>query len=135
MKSLNKESERGSAGVKLVFVLVVIGLIFHAGYNYIPVAYEGETIKQEMQTAVLKGVSMPAINKTPQDVVRESVVRTVRVNGAPADAVIEVKPVNNVISAHVRYTKKVNILPFGLYKYEYVFNETATPTGFLLKDS
>lgn len=135
MKNFNRESERGSAGAKLTMVLVVIGLIFHAGYNYIPVAYEGETIRQEMQTAVLKAVSLPGLNKTPADMVREGVTRAVRANGAPADTIIEVKPLNNAVSAHVRYVKKVNILPFGLYKYDYVFDETATPGGFLLKES
>ena len=33
-------SERGGAGVKLAFILVALFLIAHAGYNFIPVAYE-----------------------------------------------------------------------------------------------
>jgi len=33
----------------------------------------------------------------------------------------------------VTYTKKVPILPLGIYTYNYVFDNTATPAGFLMK--
>jgi hypothetical protein len=47
---------------------------------------------------------------------------------------VQVKPTKDSVMAQVSYTKQVNILPFGLYKHKYQFNNTATPTGFLLKD-
>ena len=54
-----RESERGSAGTKFAITLTVILLVANAGYNYVPVAYEAETIRTEMQTAVLQGFSLP----------------------------------------------------------------------------
>ena len=55
------------------------------------------------------------------------------VNSAPADATLNVTQQGNVIQARVTYTKNVSILPFGIYTYQYQFDNTATPTGFLLK--
>jgi hypothetical protein len=46
-------SERGGAGVKFLIIFVVLILAANAGYNYIPVAYAGESFRQEMQTAVV----------------------------------------------------------------------------------
>ena len=74
-----RDSERGSAGVKLVIVLAVIVLAANAGYNYVPVAYDAESLKSDMETAVLQGLAMPGkIN--PVDNVKEriqkSIVRT-----------------------------------------------------------
>jgi len=51
----------------------------------------------------------------------------------PADAFIEVKIVNAVIQARVAYSRQAEILPLGLYTYNYEFDHTATPTGFLMK--
>jgi hypothetical protein len=129
-----QKSEHGGAGVKLIMVLVGLFLIAHAAYNYIPVAYESENFKQEMQTAVIQAVAMPGSNMTPADTVKIKLRRAAVNNNVPTDALIEVKPMNNVIRAHVSYVKPVNILPFGLYKYNYQFDNTATPTGFLFKD-
>jgi len=129
----NKKSERGSAGVKLTIVLAVIFLIAHAGYNYIPVAYEGENFKQEMQKAVLQG--MAVVNGMPPTVMlKGKLERALVENNIPSDALIEVKQVKGTVHAHVEYTKQVNLLPFGIYKHNYNFDHTATPTGFLLKE-
>jgi len=129
----NKNSEQGSAKVKLIIVLLVLFLIGHAGYNYIPVAYEGENFKQEMQTAVVQGMAVPP-GITVSDMVKGKLQRAMTANNIPHNAFVQVKQVNNTMQAHVAYTKQVNILPFGIYKYNYQFNHIATPTGFLLKD-
>ncbi|MFN2501002.1 MAG: hypothetical protein ABR530_03200 [Pyrinomonadaceae bacterium] len=130
--STNRESERGSAGVKFAIVLGVIVLIFHAGYQYLPVAYGAESFKTEMQTAVLQGLALPG-KLSPVDNVKTRITRAAVQNDIPSDALIDVKQSGNVLTAHVAYTKSVNILPFGIYKYRYEFDHTATPTGFLLK--
>ncbi len=131
-KMNNRNPEAGSAGAKLVAVLAVLFLIAHAGYNYIPVAYEGEYFKQEMQTAVVQGMAVPP-GVQPIDMVKGKLQKAVAINNIPEDAVVQVKPANGSVAAHVYYAKQVNILPFGLYKYKYEFDHTATPTGFLLK--
>ena len=68
-KALSRASERGGAGVKFLIVFVVLFLIGHAGYNYVPIAYAGENFKQEMQTAVVNGLATPG-RLNPVDVVR-----------------------------------------------------------------
>ena len=127
----HREAERGGAGVKLLIVAVVIILIANAGYNFIPVAYQGESFKQEMQTAVVKGVTLPSTYGKPVEVVKFKLKNAARVNEIPYDAVIDVKEKNNVITARVYYAKKIPLLPFGVYEYHYVFDHTATPSGFL----
>jgi hypothetical protein len=129
----NRISERGSAGVKALCVFIFLALTAHAGINYIPVAYNGANFKQEMETAVVKGLAAPARVK-PVDLVQTSIQRAAEENGLPEDAVIEVKGQGNAIVAHAAYTQQVNILPFGLYKYKYNFDHTATPHGYLTKE-
>ena len=134
MNNLENErgSERGGAGVKFLIVLVVLFLAANAGYNYIPVAYAAESMKSDMQAAVLQGLALPGrIN--PVDNVKTRLQTAMRLNDVPADALMEVKQNGNSMSAHVVYSKEVSILPFGIYRYTYHFDQTVTPTGFLMK--
>ncbi len=119
----------------MTIVLVVLFLLAHAGYNYIPVAYDGANFRQEMQTAVVQGVALPGANLTIMDTVKNKLMRAAANNNLPSNAVIEVKPYNSTVQAHVSYAKTVNILPFGIYKYNYQFDNVATPTGFLFKNN
>lgn len=128
----NRSSERGGASVKFVAILLGILLVANAGYNYVPVAYAAESMKTEMQTAVVQGLALPG-KVNPVENVKARILKAGVINDVPADALIEVKQAGNVLSAHVVYTKQVSILPFGIYKYAYTFDHTATPTGFLLK--
>ena len=130
----HQKSQHGGAGVKLTMVLAGLFLLAHAAYNYIPVAYDSANFKQEMQTAVVQAAALQGGNQTAVDSVKAKLRRAAVNNNVPTDALIEVKPMNNVVRARVSYIKPVNILPFGLYKYNYQFDDTATPSGFLFKD-
>lgn len=129
----SRNGERGEAGAKLLIVLTVLILIGYAGINYVPVAYSGESFKQDMQTAVVQGLAAPSKAGKPTDFVKDKIIRAIAANDVPNDAYVEVKQNGKNLQARVYYTKTVNILPFGMYKYDYVFDHTATPTGFLLK--
>jgi hypothetical protein len=130
MKKSN--NERGSAAIKFTFVFLILILAANAGYNYVPVAYQGASFKQEMDTAVVKGLSASGrIN--PLEAVQASVRKASGDYSIPPDAFVDIKPVNGVVQAHVVYTKQIHILPFGLYNYDYNFNYLARPTGYLLK--
>ena len=131
----HQKSEHGGAGVKMISVLVFLFLLAHAAYNYIPVAYDSANFKQEMQTAVVQAAALQGGNQKAVESVKARLGRAAANNNVPSDALIEVKPMNNVVRAHVSYVKPVNILPFGLYKYNYQFDDTATPSGFLFKDN
>ena len=132
MKVTDRSGERGSAGVKFAIFLTVLILAGYAGYNYVPVAYDAASMKTEMETAVMQGLALPG-KMNPVDNVKARLVKAAQNNGVPPDAMIDVKQNGNVLTAHVTYTKPVGILPFGIYKYNYQFDQTATPTGFLLK--
>ena len=128
----NRESERGSAGAKFIATLFVIMLVAHAGYNYVPTAYDAESFKTDMGTAVLQGLALPG-KLNPVDNVKARIAKSIQANNIPVDALVDVKMSGNILTAHVTYAKQVNILPFGIYKYNYQFDYTATPTGFLTK--
>jgi len=137
MKRLEKDhtSERGSASTKAFLVIFVLALAAHAGFNYVPVAYDGESFKQEMQTAVVNGMALPHGVK-PVDNVTARIKKAAHDNDVPDDAVMDVKQQGaGVVTAHVMYSKPVGILPFGLYNYTYQFDYTAQPVGFLTKEN
>jgi hypothetical protein len=132
-KANARPTERGSAGIKFLFVFVLIILAANAGYNYVPVAYNGESFKQEMQTSVVNGMAMPG-RMSPVDYVKKRIQKAISDNDLPADTIVEVKQVGNTVQAHAAYSQQIHILPFGLYTYNYQFDYTAVPTGFLLKE-
>ena len=68
-----RKSERGSAGTKFLFFLAIIFLIGNAGINFIPVAYSGENIKQEVNAAVMQGLLVPPTSGTPVDVTKKRI--------------------------------------------------------------
>ena len=127
------KGERGSARVKFLLVALFLFLIGNAAINYIPVAYQGENFKQEMHTIVVQGMALPSNGASPADVMKAKLIRAAKDNQLPP-SMINVKHVNNVTTAHVKYSKEVGILPFGIYNYHYEFDHTATPTGFLMKN-
>ncbi len=129
-----RNAERGSAKTKFLLVMLSLFLTANAAYNYIPVAYQGENFKQEMQTIVIQGVALPPLNGvSPIEAMKAKLIRAARDNNIPP-ALIDVKHANGVTRARVKYSKEIPILPFGIYTYHYEFDHTATPTGFLMKN-
>ncbi len=129
-----RESERGAAGAKLLFALLGLVLLANAGFNYVPVAYQGESFKQDMDGAIIKGTNIPTSRK-PVDAVKVNIRNAALSNGIPEDVIIDVKQTGNAITGFVKYSKNVELLPFGLYVHTYHFEHTSAPTGFLAKNS
>jgi len=127
-----RDLERGGAGVKFLLVLLGLAIVGNAGYNYVPVAYDAASMKDDMQKAVVQGLALPG-KISIVDNVKARIQKAAQQNDVPTDAVIDVKQNGPALTAHVTYTKQVSMLPFGLYKYNYQFDHTATPTGFLMK--
>ncbi len=125
-------NQHGSASTKMLVFAAILGLFGHAAFNYIPVAYNGQNFKEEMRTAVLSGTALPG-SLNPSEVTKNRLIKFLKDNGYPANAVIDAKQTNGVITATARYSQEVNILPFGAYKYTYSFDNTSTPAGFLMK--
>jgi hypothetical protein len=129
----HRKGERGGAGIKLLLVFLLLFLIGHAGYNYVPIAYEGASFRSDMDTAVVKGLAASGQIK-PLDTVKATITHSMASNNVPADAIVDIKPVKGVVQAHVAYTKPVKILPFGIYTYTYSFDYTAVPVGYLTEE-
>lgn len=130
----HRASERGSAGTKFFITLVIILLVGNAGYNYVPVAYEAESMKSEMQTAVLQGLATPG-KLSPVDNVKARIQKAFAMNNVPSNAVLDVRQAGPAVTARVAYSKEVGLLPFGIYNYVFVFDHTATPSGLLLEQT
>ena len=128
-----RNGEQGSAGIKFLFIVLVLGVFANAGINYLPVAYQAANFRQEMDTAVVKGLAAPG-SMRPADVVKASLAKADRDKDIPPEAIIDIRPAGNVVQAQATYTRQVQLLPFGLYKYNYNFNYVAAPTGYLLKE-
>jgi hypothetical protein len=126
------QNQRGSASTKMLVVAVILGLLGHAAYNYVPVAYGGENFKQEMHVAVLNGSAIP-LTANPVEVTKNRLLKFARDNSYPANVVVDAKLNGGIMSSTARYSQEVNILPFGLYKLTYSFDNTSTPAGFITK--
>ena len=113
----DRSRERGSAGIKFMIVLSVMILAGNAGFNYVPVAYNAESLKTEMSTAVLQGLALPG-KLNPVDNVKARIQKAITTNDIPADAQMIVTMAGNVLQARVVYTQPVSILPFGIYTYK-----------------
>lgn len=126
-----RHSERGGAGVKLLAVAVVLILVANAGYHFIPVAYNAESFKQEISGAVVQALALPASYGKTTDVVKKKIISAAEAHDVPIDFQLDIKEQNKTITAHVHYVKEVPVLPFGIYTYNYEFDYTAAPNGFL----
>lgn len=134
LNNTTKKSQRGSAGVKLLAVGVVLFLIGHAGFNYIPVGFECENYKQKMNEVVMNAYAMPNAPTSTPEAVTDRLRRNFVEHNIPADAFLKVEKVKDgALKAQVYFKKSINILPFGIYRYEYEFNHTASPAGYLAK--
>jgi hypothetical protein len=129
----DRHNERGEGKVKLIIVLVILFLAGWAGFNYIPVAYQGQAFKQEMDTAILQAMGLPTASGDPVAWTKQRLTRTGQEYNIPEDAIIDVKLAKGggAVEATVKFKRPVALLPF--YTYEYEFDYTAKPGGFLTK--
>lgn len=131
-KAVERRGERGGASVKFLIIFTALILIARAGYNYIPVAYEAQDLKQEMDTAVVQAMAL-GNNMDAVGITKTKIRHVLAANDIPQNAFLEVKQINNLCSARVAYQQQIELLPFGLYSYTYDFDHTASPSGFLAK--
>lgn len=129
-----RPSEAGSAGGKFLAFLLGLALILHGGFQYIRAAYQAESLRTDMEAAVLQGLATPG-KIDPVDVVKTKVQKAVLQYEIPPGSVVDVKMQNGLVIARVAYVKQVPILPFGIYNYNYKFDETITPGGKILGDN
>lgn len=129
-----RSREHGGAGVKFLLIVLVLFLIGHAGYVYIPAAYQAEDYKQRMNELVTNAFAMPNAPASNPETVKQRLRSYGNDYGIPSDALIKVDKMDNGgLKAQVKFSKEIELLPFHLYKYNYEFEHIATPNGFLTK--
>ncbi|HEX7315378.1 MAG TPA: hypothetical protein VF297_15760 [Pyrinomonadaceae bacterium] len=117
--------QRGGARFNFVVIILIIALAAYCAYNYAPVAYNAYLYKDFMQETVNKAAYPPIKNS---EWVKEQLRGAAEEYGLPDDADIRVQNENGRISAHVSYTRPIQ-LPG--YVYEYNFDHTARSSGFI----
>jgi hypothetical protein len=122
----NIHHERGGARLKLIVFLVILVVIFYAGFLYIPVAVDAYYYKDIMQNMVNQG----AAQGSDVNWVKDQLIKNGPDYHVPPDAVIQTMMQDKRIQAHVKFTRPI-VTP--VYTYNYEFDYTASSTTFLTK--
>jgi hypothetical protein len=120
----HRSSERGSARLKLIIFLLVLGAVGYGLYLYVPVAYQAYLFKDWMQHTV--DVAVASGYKT--DWVSDQMKKSLEEYSVPPDAVIEPATRDNRVEVRVQFTRTIE---FPGYTYQYEFDHTARSTAFL----
>ena len=120
----NRSSERGSARLKFLLVMIFFGCIAYAAYLFVPVAYENYLFKDLMQ----HDVDVAAASGYPPSWVGEQLVKSLPEYDIPSNAAILPGQNDNRIEVRVQFTR---LIEFPGYTYEYQFDHTVKSTPFL----
>ena len=121
---LQKSGERGSARLKFLIFLIVVGAIGYASYIYVPVAYQAWLFKDWMQHTVDVAVASGYQPAWVSDQIKKSLPEY----EVPDNAVIAPANRDSRVEVRVTFTRPVE---FPGYTYQYEFDYTARSTAFL----
>ena len=123
---IGRTSEQGSARLKFVVVMLIIGAVAYASYLYIPVAYNAYLFKDLMQQKVNAAA---ALGYKPTWV-KEQLVKSAAEYDVPAN--VEITPLlqNQRMEVRAQFSRPIE---FPGYTYEYSFDHTAKSTDFVFK--
>ena len=121
---MRRSGERGSASLKFLIVMAILGATAYAGYLYVPVAFNAATYKDLMQhyadTAATQAYSPSWVG--------EQLAKSAPEYGVPPDAVITPVLRDGRIEVTVQFVK---VIDFPGYPYNYEFDHTVKSTAFL----
>ena len=121
---MSGNAQRGSARLKFLLVITIIGVSAYAAYLYVPVAYQAYLLRDKMQ----HDVDVAATQGYPVSWVHDQLVKSASEYDMPADAVILPAQKDNRVEVQVRFIRPI---AFPGYTYEYQFDYTAKSTAFL----
>jgi len=121
---MRRSGERGSASVKFLIVMAIMGSIAYAAYLYLPVAINAVTYKDLMQHLT----EVAATQGHPPSWLGDQLAKSAPEYGIPADAVITPAIHDGRIEVRVEFVK---VIEFPGYPYNYEFDYTAKSTAFL----
>ncbi len=124
MNTKQRTSERGSARLKFIIVIAIIGVVAYIAYMFIPVLYQAYLFKDLMQ----HDVDVASSQGYQPTWVKDQLVKSAPEYGVPADAVINPVQRDNRIEVNVQYVIPIE---FPGYTYEYNFDHTVKSTAFL----
>ena len=121
---MQRSTERGSANLKFLIVMTIMGACAYGGYLYIPVAYQAHNFKEVMQHYV----DVASAGGKPPSWAGEQIIQNFREYDIPPNALIAPNKRDNRIEVRIQYVKPVE---FPGYTYKYEFDYTARSTAFL----
>ena len=119
-----RSGERGSASLKFVIVMAIMGACAYAGYLYIPVAFQANAYKDLMQHYA----DVAATQGYPPSWTGEQLMKNGADYGIPANAIITPMKRDSRIEVRVQF---VRVIDFPGYPYNYEFDYTAKSTAVL----
>jgi hypothetical protein len=126
MKSQSYQNQHGSSKLSAVVALSIVGLLIYALINIIPASYQIMNFKTEMKNSVVQVLAMPVSADKPNEKIKAKIKRVAGENGIPPSLTVDVAEAGKEIRTHVKFTRPIDVLPFGIYKYNYEFDETVT---------
>jgi len=121
---MRKSNERGSARLKFLLVVLILGAVGYSAYLFIPIAYQAYLFKDLMQHDADVAASMGYQPTWVSDQLKKSLGEY----GIPPDAIITPAQRDGRIEVRVQYT---HLIQFPGYPYVYQFDHTARSTPFL----
>jgi hypothetical protein len=119
-----RSGERGSATLKFLIVMAILGSIAYAGYLYIPVAFQAQAYKDTMQHYA----DVAATQGYPPSWTAEQLQKTGAEYDVPSTAVITPLRRDNRLEVRVQFIRPIE---FPGYTYNYEFDHTVKSTAFL----
>jgi len=119
-----RSTERGSASLKFLIVMLLLGASAYSGYLYVPVAYRAHAFKDLMQHYV----DVASVEGKPPAWAGEQLMKNFGDYEVPANAVITPNKRDQRIEVRIQYVKPIE---FPGYTYNYEFDYTARSTAFL----
>jgi hypothetical protein len=121
---MQRSGERGSASLKFVIVMALLGTCAYAGYLYVPVAFQANAYKDLMQhyvdVASSQGYSAAWIS--------EQLTKNAPEYGIPENAIITPVLRDQRMEVRVQFVREIE---FPGYPYNYEFDQTVRSTTFL----
>ncbi len=124
MRTRTKIGEQGSARLKFLVVVAILGIIAYVAYLYIPVAYNSYLFKDLMQ----HDADVAATQGYPVSWVKDQLTKASEEFGVPPDAVIAPTQRDNRVEVTVQFSRPIE---FPGYTYQYDFDYTARSSNFL----
>src|ERR1043166_2911348 len=119
-----RSSERGSASLKFIIVMAILGSCAYAAYLYVPVAFQANAYKDLMQHYS----DVAAAQGYQPSWVGEQLLKSGPEYGIPANAIITPVKRDKRIEGRVQF---IRVIDFPGYPYNYEFDYTAKSTAFL----